>query len=170
MVAAVAVAVVASAAAGADLATVIGATHWNPCYYLPSPPSLLPSLLNGASALSSAIGTKAIKVIMDGNPNAEYPWNSDWPAQLVGVDSLATLAASPYFAAVFAGRPGPGGWDYTVFSVISYRWTSPSWNYWCDTFSSKDADAEVAEFAGLSQYLMTTYAGTGKWFALDHCA
>ena len=49
----------------------LGATHWNPCYYLNAS---LPVLLDGASSLAG-MGSRAIKVAVF-DPASNYPFNS----------------------------------------------------------------------------------------------
>lgn len=142
-----------------SLGGVLGATHWSPCYYLNAS---LPSLLDGAQALAAS-GSRALKLILDADVNSTYPWNSDWGPQLVGVSDLAGLVATPYYDAVLGGV-------FSTVALITYRVSSPggTWNYWCDEFSPADAAGETRELQGLTQHLLTRFAGSGKTFLIEH--
>lgn len=110
--------VLASAAASAaDLASIISATHWSPCYFLNAS---LPSLHDGAAALAAS-GTTSIKLILGPNPESTYPWNTDWDPIMANVTDLATLASQPIWDVVFRGAPAGGafgsGWDYSTFDL-----------------------------------------------------
>lgn len=157
----------AAAAAPLDLASIVSATHWNPCYYL----TTNPCLWDGAAALWQS-GTTTIKVILDDGPDTAYPWHTDWAPILQSATSLKDLASSDLFDTLFAGKPGAGGWNYSTFDIITYRLSKPSegggWNYWCQGFSQGDAANETAEFAGLTQHLMQRFEGAGKRFYLEH--
>ena len=69
-------ALVVTVAAAGDIAAVVSATHWSPCYYI-NPD--LPSLWDGAAALAKT-GTTSIKLIASNSPESTYPWNTNWPA------------------------------------------------------------------------------------------
>jgi hypothetical protein len=158
-----------AAAPPVDLARMVSATHWQPCYYMNAS---APCLHDGAATLA-ATGTRAIKVIMDAAPDKAYPWNTDWTPILAPVRSLEDLARTELYDELFAGRPGPGGWDYDVFDVVTYRYGANSggpseWNYWCRYFTPADAAGETAEFSGLTAHLLTRFAGSGKRFLLEH--
>jgi len=152
----------------ADISSFVSATHWSPCYFLNAS---LPSLHDGAAALASS-GSQAMKVVLAPNPEETYPWNTDWKSIMFNVTDLGSLAAQPIWDAVFRGTsPGGaygGGWNYSTFSVITYRLSSSSWNYWCDDFTPEDAQAETAEFSSLTTHLLTAFSGTGKTWYLDH--
>jgi hypothetical protein len=162
----------ASARAGAapppraPLSSVCSATHWSPCYFLNAS---LPSLHDGAARLA-ALGTTSIKLILDNAPDETYPWNTDWPSITANVTDLASLAATPIWDAVFRGAPSGGafggGWAFDTFDLITYRLSSPTWNYWCAAFTAADAAAETAELAGLTAHLLGL--GGGRTFVLEH--
>jgi hypothetical protein len=160
--------VVRAVSSHVDLSSFVSATHWSPCYFLNSS---LPSLHDGAAALASS-GSRAIKVILAPNPEDTYPWNTDWDSIMRNVTDLGSLAATPIWDAVFRGTSAGGafgsGWDYSTFSVITYRLSSSSWNYWCDSFTDADTQAETAEFSSLTAHLLTKFAGSGKVWYLDH--
>jgi hypothetical protein len=69
----------------------LGATHWNPCYFLNASE---PVLLDGASALAG-MGSKVIKVALF-DPLGNYPFNSpNWAKVLISAPAAHLLARPP---------------------------------------------------------------------------
>ena len=157
----------ASAAPDPSLSTFLSATHWSPCYYLSS----LPSLWDGCAALART-GTRAIKLILDGSPDDTYPWNTAWGPVMANVSTLAELAATELYDTALRGRASPlPAWEFDVFSLVSYSLGTGGgngWNYWCTSFTEADAAGETAEFSGLTQHLLSAFLGGGKRFMLEH--
>ena len=152
----------AVAADAFPISSVIGATHWSPCYYLNKS---LPSLWDGAATLAQ-MGTTSIKLILSTDVNATYPWNSAWGPQLAGVTDLAGLAQTPYYDAIFRGSAAGGGWNFSLFDVITYR-VAPGGD-WCAAYTPDDAAIDEREFAGLTAHFLSAFAGSGKTFLLEH--
>jgi hypothetical protein len=106
----------AAAAVAVDPASVVGATHWSPCYYV----SPLPSLWDGCAALART-GTRVIKLILDADPTATYPWNTDWAPIMANVSTLAELAATELYDTALRGRATPlPAWNYDSFALVTY--------------------------------------------------
>ena len=155
-----------SSAAAVAPASVVGATHWSPCYFV----SALPSLWDGCAALART-GTRVAKLILDGSPDETYPWNTDWEPIMKNVSTLAQLAATELYDAALRGRATPApAWSFDTYLLVTYSLSAGAgdWNYWCDAFTPSNAADETAEFAGLTTHLLSAFAGTGKSFYLEH--
>ena len=125
------------------LADVLSSTHWAPCYYN----STAPSLLDGVATLRG-LGTRAIKLALD-DPRVNYPWNSPaWPASTL--PSVAALASHPYYAAAFSDPA------YSTYSLITY---SQGVTMFCegDSYDAAAAAADTAQFKELTELLLSTY-------------
>jgi hypothetical protein len=143
-----------------DLSTVVSSTHWAPCYFI----TPLPSLLDGAATLAGT-GTRAIKLAFS-DPASNYPWGPAW--NLSGVVDLASLAAHPWYNAVFNNTlPAPYTSSYQVFSLITYIvGTEPQW---CKGEITPADEAEITrQFSGVTAFLLSAYAGSGKRFIFEH--
>ena len=154
-------------ATSSNVASVLGATHWSPCYYKDA---RLPSLWDGAAALA-ATTTVSIKLVANNAPDTTYPWNTDWASIMSDVTTLGELIATPIYDTALAGRSDPSGsWNYTTIALVSYSFGGGdgSNNYWCNAFTPADAAVETAEFGNLTLHLMRRFAGSGKRFLLEH--
>jgi len=135
-----------------DLADIISVTHWNPCYFN----STEPSLLDGLDTLAR-MGTRAIKLSLD-DPLNNYPWNSDWsPGSWA---TVTALAQHPYYAAAFADP------RYATYSLITYS-QGPAVSNPCDGtgYDAAAAATDTAQFHELTTHLLATYPS--KTFILD---
>lgn len=96
------------------------------------------------------------------NNNGQWDWgNPD------NYTSLAQIAALPQIKALFSNSLGTDFttfvmWVYTVGNVTS------TWNYWCNGITAENIAAETQQFADLTIYLLSTYAGTQLSFTLEH--
>ena len=135
-----------------DLRDIVSATHWNPCYYN----TTLPSLLDGLATLKD-MGTRSIKLALD-NPLGNYPWHSSWPA--TPFPSVVALARHPYYVSAFSDPV------YTSYSLITYS-QGESIKIPCDGDAYDDAAAAVdtAQLRDLTAHLLTSYPS--KTFILD---
>eukprot|EP01048_Picozoa_sp_COSAG05_P007711 COSAG05_NODE_552_length_8725_cov_166.636796_2_plen_219_part_00 len=78
----------------ASCASRLGATHWNPCYFINAS---APVLIDGARSLAS-MGARVIKVALF-DPAGNYPFNSPlWPNEPeTQFPTLASMAKHPYY-------------------------------------------------------------------------
>src|SRR5947209_10309681 len=76
-----------------DLSNVLGVTHIDGKYYFGNQ-----NYLDQGADQILATGSKVIKVEMDSQTPAKYPWNSDWPVPT----SLTGLAQTAYFKSLFS--------------------------------------------------------------------
>jgi hypothetical protein len=116
--------------------------------------------LNEGVAFAESIGCRCIKVALaldTEKPSSRlYSPHSEWPA----VDSLADLAATPYFRSVFAR-------DFDTFILVAFRAGRPA-GYWRKGLSDADEREEEACFADLTRYLLKSSAGTQKVFVIQN--
>ena len=139
------------------LSTIIGSTHWNPCYYIHNE---LPSLLDGSAELAT-MNTQVIKLAFS-NPETNYPWNSDWNATK-SYTQIQQLAAHPYFQNVFNNTIPGYITNYSVYILVAFTWNSEP--QWCQGEITPSDEARItSEFANLTSYLITTYTQTNKRF------
>ena len=133
----------------ANCALRLGATHWNPCYFLNSS---LPSLLDGAVALA-ATGMRVIKVAVF-NPEAMYPFNSPaWPAS--GFDTLLETAQHQYYRALWA-MP-----EFDTFILIAYSTVGGKGggdiSYWTKGITPEQEAEETRQLRAAAAWLHSTY-------------
>lgn len=116
-------------------------------------------LANGLWSITRRLGLGVVKVFLSPTYDAVYPGMS-WPG---GISSLAELAASPPFVAAFA--------DDAVSEVFvnAYTFNDQASDLWKFGFAQQPTYLanEYAEIRSLAEYLLTTYAGTGKSFTLQ---
>lgn len=137
---------------GGDLAHILSSTHWAPCYFN----TTAPSLLDGVATLRG-LGTRSIKLALD-NPTVNYPWNSpDWPTS--SVPSVTALAQHPYYAAALSDAA------YDTYSLITYSQSVAA--SFCDgeRYDAAAAAVDEAQFSELAVYLLSTYPN--KTFILE---
>ncbi|HVS00758.1 MAG TPA: hypothetical protein VMW27_29325 [Thermoanaerobaculia bacterium] len=102
------------------------------------------------------LGTRVIKVWFRLDPEAYYPFNSDWspaPANLV------ELAQKPYYQELFA-KP------FTTYFLVIAPVTVTS--QFLDGMTPEETAAEREHMRSLAAYLLTTYAWSGKTFVLQN--
>src|SRR4051812_44661655 len=98
-----------------ELSEILGVTHSNGKYYLTQK-----DYLNEGADQILAMGSKVIKLYLTNQSPEKYPWNSNWPMDF---RTLAQLAQTPYFKAVFA-KP------FRTFVLTTYRIGEPNHHYW----------------------------------------
>jgi hypothetical protein len=131
-----------------DLSNVLGVCHVDGKYFLTNE-----DYLNEGADQVLATGSKVLKIYL--SPE-RYPWNSNWPKD---VHSLRELAQSPYYQSVFA-KP------FTTYIITAYS-VGLGDNYWITAISDEQKASETKQFHDLTEYLLTTYKGTGKTFVLQ---
>ena len=116
--------------------------------------------LNEGALAARSIGAKCIKVSLSldtDNPSPKlYPFHSQWPV----TKTLEELAATPYYAALFAQ-------DFDTFILTSFRPGRPA-SYWRDKFTPEDEQAEEECYAALTRYFLKTYAQSRKTFIIQN--
>lgn len=116
--------------------------------------------LNEGAAAAHAIGARCIKVSLSLDTEKPspvlYPFHSQWPS----VDTLESLASTPYFQDLFAK-------DFYTYILIAFR-PGRSAGYWREKFSSEDERAEEQCFAALTRQLLQAYGDTGKTFIIQN--
>eukprot|EP00051_Salpingoeca_urceolata_P024231 m.423115 g.423115 ORF g.423115 m.423115 type:complete len:560 (-) comp20207_c0_seq4:42-1721(-) len=137
-------------APGARCAGRIGATHWNPCYFINA---TLPSLLDGAHVLAGT-GSKVIKVATF-NPRAMYPFNSPaWPDDSA-FDSLLSMVSHPYYKTLWS-MP-----EFETYILIAYSTVGGpaggSISYWTRGITEAQAAEETRQFHAAAAFLHRTY-------------
>ena len=139
-----------------DLSNVLGVTHIDGKYYFGNE-----DYLNQGADEVLATGSKLIKVEMDSQIAAKYPWNSTWPVPT----SLTNLAQTGYFKSLFS-KP------FNTYVITAYSIGIPGGGdgteYWLNGMTAAQKAAEQQSFYDLARYLMTTYNGTGKTFLLEN--
>jgi hypothetical protein len=94
---------------GADCAGRLGATHWNPCYFINAS---APVLIDGARSLAT-MGARVIKVALF-SPLGNYPFNSPlWPED-GEFPTMASMAKHQYYRELW-GMP-----DFDTYVLIAY--------------------------------------------------
>lgn len=116
--------------------------------------------LNEGAATAREIGARCLKVSLSldtDNPSPKlYPFHAHWPA----VTTLAELAETPYYRALFAR-------DFDTFILTAFR-PGRAAGYWRESFSPEDEQAEEECFATLAGSLLHAWARTGKTFVLQN--
>ncbi|MBL8993051.1 MAG: hypothetical protein JNM63_06895 [Spirochaetia bacterium] len=135
---------------GRDLRDVLGVTHVSGKYHF----GTNDALNEGADRIAS-LGTRVIKLWLFEDSRRAYPWNSSWPTN---VKSLAELAQTPYYRAVFA-KP------FRHYLLETFVIGNPKWQ---DGFSAQEAALESSQIYELTRHLLTAYRGTGKTFVLQN--
>ena len=134
-----------------DLRDVIGVTHVAGKYHLTDKDFLA----EGADRVL-ALGSRVIKLYLMLPPERNYPFNSQWPK----VRTLADLAATPYYRAVFE-KP------FTTYLLTTYSVGRPD-HYWKSGVTDEQARDEEEQLYRLARHLLTSYRGSGKTFVLQH--
>ena len=165
------------AAPGADCAGRLGATLWNPCYYVNAS---LPVLLDGAAQLAGT-GARVIKVALF-EPKGNYPFNSpDWPDR--GFPTSVAMAQHPYYRALWASRRGarataaaadarPPQADprFDTFVLVAYSTVGGTSGggagYWTGGITAAQEAEETAQFKACAAFLLAQYPG--KTFVFEN--
>lgn len=132
------------------LRKVIGCTHTAGKYCLTDK-----DYLNEGADTILACGMRIIKVYLF-EPQAFYPFNSDWPR----LETLVEIARHPYYQALF-DKP------FHTYFLTAYT-PGKDAHYWRSGISETRARQEEQQFHDLTRYLLTRYRGTGKTFILQH--
>ena len=139
-----------AAAWPSDLAHIISATHWAPCYFNTTAPVLLDGI-----ATMRGLGTRAIKLALD-DPITNYPFNSpSWPTSS---SSVLALAKHPYYNSALADP------TFDIYSLITY---SQGVVGFCsgDKYDAAAAAADTSQFRELTEYLLSSFPT--KTFIVD---
>lgn len=114
-------------------------------------------LSEGAHAIRYGLGSRVIKLWLDGNPATRYPFHSpDWK-RVAGAE-IANVADHPYYRRVFS-MPFT-----TIILVVDLQ--NAVW--FQDGMTPEEEATEERGFYELTRYLMRTYAGSGKTFVLQN--
>ena len=146
-----------AAAANADvperparLADILGSTHTGGWYYFTEKDYLN----EGADELLS-MGMRTIKIWFNTNPANNFPYKSNWPADL---KTMTEVAQTPYYQELF-NKP------FHHYILEAGEGSKVNWK-------NGMAEDEVAlvenEFYEVAKYFLTTYQGTGKTFVLQN--
>lgn len=138
----------ASLARADDLSNVLGICHVDGKYFLTHE-----DFLDEGADQVLATGSKVLKIYLT---PGKYPWNSNWPNN---IRDLRELVQTPYYQSVFS-KP------FTTYVLTAYS-IGMGDNYWTHSISDEQKAGETRQFHDLSQYLLTTYKGTGKTFVLQ---
>jgi hypothetical protein len=142
-----------------DLASFIGLQHIAPCYTISND---IPCLHDGAEQ-AHRLGSRVFKMTLSEDTPQKYPFNNakmPWP----NVTSLRELADSSQIKTLFSNQVGTGT-NFSAFVLWAYSFGQENGGYWCKSFTEEDAARERKEFAQLTQYLLETYRGMGRWHA-----
>lgn len=129
----------------------LGVAHVAGAY---APSTERPFLAAGAHD-ASKLGARTLKVYLTPEYRTKYP--QAWP----DVRSLAELAATPAFRALFDG-------PFDTFVVTTYSFALGVGDPWRGSDDERLYDAEADELEALTRHLLTTYRGTGKRFVLQN--
>lgn len=137
---------------GRKISDILGVTHTRGQYAF----TKKPFLIEGAEAVNT-LGAKIIKLWFSSGYRRSYAWHSQWPANIA---SLAELAQSPYFEAVF-------GMPFHTYVLEVYEFI-PAGNFWKNGLSPADRERVQDDVYRLARHLLTRYRGTGKTFVLQN--
>ncbi len=155
MIAAASLVVAQTSDPPAPVADRLGVTHVDGRYHLTDKP-----YLDEGADVIQALGSRVIKVYLSlgsDQPSARlYRFNHDFRE----AHTLAQLAESPPYRRLFE-RP------FTTFILSVYR-PGKSANYWRESLTAEDEQAETRECYELALHLLTTYRGSGKTFVFQH--
>ena len=148
----------------ADLSSFIGLQHFQPCYFINA---TLPCLLDGAQLINSRVGSRLFKFALKQSTPQMYPWNNvgqwAWPRS---VSSLAELASTNQIRTLLSQTFL--GTNFTTFVIWAYTIGLDD-GYWCrGVITDADQEKETTQFHDLTLHLMSSYAGSGVTFVLEH--
>jgi hypothetical protein len=143
------VCLLASISQAQDLSDVLGICHVDGKYFLTHD-----DYLDEGANQVLATGSKVLKIYL---APGRYPWNSAWPKDF---KDLRSIAQSPYFQSIF-NRP------FTTYIMTAYC-VGHDDHYWVTGITDEQKAEETRQFHDLTEYLLTTYKGTGKTFVLQH--
>ena len=142
-----------------EVGTVLGLNHEFPLYSFNSANQ---DVLNEGASGAIALGSNAIKLWVNINPQNSYP---DFSTNKIHPwSTYATplaLIQSPYFASILSNP------SITTYVLELYQFESPP-SYPIVSLSSATAQYAYSETNALAEYLIQTYAGTGKTFIIEN--
>ncbi len=148
--------VVAVTAHAQPLRDVIGVAHIDGKYSVPAQGR--DYLSEGAYRIRYELGSRVIKLWLDGNPARFYPFHSpNWQSVQSG-GGIVQIADHPYYRQVFT----------MPFSTFILVVDLPDGVWFQDGMTVQEERAEEEEFYRLARYLMVQYARTGKTFVLQN--
>lgn len=119
------------------------------------PPSTLPFLASGAND-ASQLGLRTFKAYLSPDYRTKYP-QPGWS----DVRSLRELAETPQFRELFNG-------PFETFVLTAYTFSNGTGDLWRTSDDATLFDDERDEIEALAEFLLRTYAGTGKTFVLQN--
>ena len=144
------------------LSEFIGTQHFSPCYFINA---TAPTLWDGAQQ-AARLGSEIFKFGLMDKMSIMYPWhngNMPWPTTFL---TMTQIAQHPQVSLLFLNSPVVGA-RFKIFVLWAYR-AGIYGMYWCNRFDLLDQEAEIAQFSELTEHLLTTYAGSGRTFILEH--
>ena len=136
-----------------DLRQVLGVAHVGGTY---NPRNVAGTFLQQGAQEIVDLGSQVIKLWFTA-PQRSYPYGTPWPERF---SSLVEMARHPNYRAVF-------DMPFNHYILVAYRPGQPE-HYWREGMSEADRKAEQEAFRAFTEYLLTTYRGTGKTFVLQH--
>ena len=137
--------------ASKSIADIVGSTHVFGKYNFTDQ-----DYLNEGADKLLELGTRVIKLWLNSMYRQYYSFNSTWPE----ITSMVQLAETDYFRRVFA-KP------FTTFILEAFT-LGKEGHYFTAGMTPEDVERERSAFREITNYLLTTYRGTGKTFILQN--
>ena len=144
---------------GKNCAGRLGATHWNPCYFINGS---IPSLLDGAQSLAKT-GARVIKVAAF-SPAGNYPFNSpNWSKTF---PTLLSVVSHDYYRQLWQMS------EFETYVLIAYSSVGGDGggdiSYWKKGITSAQAAEETKQLHAAATFLLDTYGHLGKTFVFEN--
>lgn len=137
---------------GRKISDILGVTHSHGQYALTDKPFLI----EGAEAVNT-LGARIIKLWFYPIYDKMYLWHSQWPKDVLNLESLAK---TPYYEAVFAMPLHTYVLETAEFGMRKH--------FWKRGLSPSDKAKVHDDVYHLAKHLLTHYRGTGKTFVLQN--
>lgn len=115
-------------------------------------------LSEGAQRIRYELGSRVIKLWLDGNPARMYPFHSPAWQSASQAGGIVGIANHRYFREVFS-------MPFTTYILVV---DAPNGVWFQDGMTALEEAAEERSFYELTRVLMSTYAGTNKTFVLQN--
>lgn len=132
-----------------------GAAHVRGLYTVPA---LSGTQLKDGCDVVWNLGLRCVKLYLTADYAADYPLQSSWSSSPT---TLAGLAATTQFAAQLSR-------SWHTVGLTCFTFANGSTNWWRADQSKTKFAAEYTELRALAEYLLTTYAGTGRRFVVQN--